>query len=157
MVWFERTPTNASMLSVVLLVPFIAVSAALLRHNWYPSRVFVGDTYTYFAGITLAVTAILGHFSKTVLLFFVPQLLNFVLSLPQLLGVVPCPRHRLPRLNKATGKLEAVRSHFTLLNLALFLLGPMSERRLCLLVILFQCLCSVVAFLIRFYLSTWLF
>jgi len=70
----------------------------LLRYNWFPARVFVGDTYTYFAGMTFAVVGILGHFSKTVLLFFVPQIINFILSLPQLARIAPCPRHRLPRL-----------------------------------------------------------
>ena len=30
----------------------------------YPSRVFVGDTYCYFAGMTFAVVAILGHFEQ---------------------------------------------------------------------------------------------
>jgi len=65
--------------------------------NRYPSRVFVGDTYTYFAGMTFAVVGILGHFSKTVLLFFIPQLFNSAYSVPQLFGIIPCPRHRLPR------------------------------------------------------------
>ena len=34
---------------------------------------------------------------KTLLLFFLPQIFNFVLSCPQLFGLVPCPRHRVPR------------------------------------------------------------
>lgn len=63
----------------------------------YPSSVFVGDTYCYFAGMTFAVVGILGHFSKTLLLFFIPQVLNFLYSLPQLFHVIPCPRHRLPK------------------------------------------------------------
>lgn len=62
-----------------------------------PSQVFVGDTFTYFAGMALAVAGILGHFSETLLLFFIPQIINFVYSLPQLFKIVPCPRHRLPR------------------------------------------------------------
>ena len=41
----------------------------------YPAKVFVGDTYCYFAGMTFAVSAILGHNTKTVLLFFIPQAL----------------------------------------------------------------------------------
>lgn len=105
----------------------------------YPSSVFVGDTYTYFAGMALAVVGILGHFrwcrhfcsqcfcldwtcwadrmrsswlsemvsscdcnpikyhsfwwktdiiliwlcSETMLLFFLPQILNFLYSIPQ--------------------------------------------------------------------------
>ena len=36
-------------------------------------QVFVGDTYTYFAGMAIAVAGILGHFSETLLLFLIPQ------------------------------------------------------------------------------------
>lgn len=39
----------------------------------YPSDVFVGDTFTYFAGMVFAVAGIMGHFSETLLLFFLPQ------------------------------------------------------------------------------------
>ncbi|ORZ31090.1 glycosyl transferase family 4-domain-containing protein [Catenaria anguillulae PL171] len=85
--------------ALYLLVPFVATSAALVKFNWFPARVFVGDTFTYFAGMVLAVVGILGHFSKTLLLFFLPQIFNFVLSVPQLFHLVPCPRHRLPRRN----------------------------------------------------------
>ncbi len=69
----------------------------LLKYNWFPSQVFVGDTFCYFSGMTLAVAGILGHYSKTLMLFFLPQILNFLYSLPQLTKVWPCPRHRLPR------------------------------------------------------------
>jgi UDP-N-acetylglucosamine--dolichyl-phosphate N-acetylglucosaminephosphotransferase len=93
----DARATQAHTFSFCLLLPFVAVSFGLLRYNWFPARVFVGDTYTYFAGMTFAVVGILGHFSKTVLLFFVPQIVNFILSLPQLARIVPCPRHRLPR------------------------------------------------------------
>lgn len=44
---------------------------------------FVGDTFTYFAGMTIAVAGILGHYSETLLLFLLPQIFNFVYSLPQ--------------------------------------------------------------------------
>lgn len=46
--------------------------------------------------MAFAVVGILGHFSKTLLLFFLPQAFNFLLSCPQLFGFVPIPRHRLP-------------------------------------------------------------
>eukprot|EP01138_Halocafeteria_seosinensis_P001782 gb/GECG01001825.1/.p1 GENE.gb/GECG01001825.1/~~gb/GECG01001825.1/.p1 ORF type:complete len:402 (+),score=16.13 gb/GECG01001825.1/:1-1206(+) len=82
--------------SATLILPFIAVTLALLYYNWYPAEVFVGDTFCYFAGMTFAVVGILGHFSKTLLLFFIPQILNFLYSCPQLFKVYPCPRHRLP-------------------------------------------------------------
>jgi UDP-N-acetylglucosamine--dolichyl-phosphate N-acetylglucosaminephosphotransferase len=83
--------------SLYFMLPFVGVTAALLYYNWYPSQVFVGDTYCYFAGMTFAVVGILGHFSKTMLLFFMPQIFNFLYSCPQLFHFVECPRHRLPK------------------------------------------------------------
>ncbi|XP_019519103.1 PREDICTED: UDP-N-acetylglucosamine--dolichyl-phosphate N-acetylglucosaminephosphotransferase isoform X4 [Hipposideros armiger] len=83
--------------SLYFMIPFFFTTLGLLYHNWYPSRVFVGDTFCYFAGMTFAVVGILGHFSKTMLLFFMPQVFNFLYSLPQLLHIIPCPRHRVPR------------------------------------------------------------
>ncbi|KAM5226915.1 UDP-N-acetylglucosamine--dolichyl-phosphate N-acetylglucosaminephosphotransferase isoform 1-T1 [Hipposideros larvatus] len=98
--------------SLYFMIPFFFTTLGLLYHNWYPSRVFVGDTFCYFAGMTFAVVGILGHFSKTMLLFFMPQVFNFLYSLPQLLHIIPCPRHRVPRLNTNTGKLEMSYSKF---------------------------------------------
>ena len=72
-------------------------STLFLFIHRYPSSWFVGDTFCYFSGMTFAVVAILGHFSKTMLLFFIPQVANFVYSVPQIFRFVPCPRHRLPR------------------------------------------------------------
>jgi UDP-N-acetylglucosamine--dolichyl-phosphate N-acetylglucosaminephosphotransferase len=91
--------------SAQLGLPFLAVTLGALAYNVYPASVFVGDTFCYFAGMTFAVHGILGHFSKTMLLFFIPQIINFVYSLPQLFKVYPCPRHRLPNFDVAMGKL----------------------------------------------------
>lgn len=106
-------PATASHLfSLYFLLPFLGVSMALWIHNKYPSKVFVGDTYCYFAGMTFAVVGILGHFSKTLLLLFIPQIFNFLYSMPQLFKLVPCPRHRLPRFNARTGLMEPSRGQF---------------------------------------------
>ncbi|KAL0101554.1 hypothetical protein PUN28_018995 [Cardiocondyla obscurior] len=56
--------------------------------------------------MTFAVVGIIGHFSKTTLLFFIPQIINFLYSVPQLFHLVPCPRHRLPKYNEKIDKLE---------------------------------------------------
>ena len=98
--------THPHLFSIYLLLPFIGVSTALWWHNWYPAKVFVGDTYCYFAGMVFAIVGILGHFSKTLLLLLVPQIANFLYSAPQLFRLIPCPRHRLPRFNSRTGLLE---------------------------------------------------
>jgi len=149
---------------------FLGVSAALLCHNWYPAKVFVGDTYCYFAGMTFAVSGILGHFSKTLLLFFIPQIINFLWSCPQLFKIVPCPRHRLPKFNAKTGLMEpstfkcksdAYRwlklrptetegVNMTLVNVFLQIFGPMREQRLCESLLLFQAICCGMGLWFRY-------
>lgn len=162
--------------SMTLMMPFAFTTAALLLYNWYPSAVFVGDTFTTYAGMTFAVAGIMGHFSKTLLLFFMPQVLNFVYSLPQLLKIVPCPRcvvapvpgrmpaltmlsarHRLPRYNAATGKLEGIWTNMNLVNLALLILGPQTERRLCVILLAFQAACCAIGFFVRYHVSTYFY
>ncbi|PVU90849.1 hypothetical protein BB561_004705 [Smittium simulii] len=103
-------------LSLVLMLPFICVSLALYKLNKYPAKVFVGDTYCYFAGMTFAVSGILGHFSKTLLLFFMPQILNFVYSTPQLFRLVPCPRHRMPNFTMLNYSQPADSKHVKVTN-----------------------------------------
>lgn len=103
---YPHPATDSHLFSLSFLLPFLAVSLALLYHNWYPARVFVGDTYCYLAGMVFVVVSILGHFSKTLMLLLLPQIFNFVYSTPQIFGLVPCPRHRLPRFNARTGLLE---------------------------------------------------
>lgn len=185
-----RASTEAwcHLLSLYFLFPYIGTTLALLKFNWYPSEVFVGDTFCYFSGMVFAVCGLVGRFSKTVLLFSLPQLINWVFSLPQLFRLIPCPRHRLPKYDPKTdtvsnswcqfreselsrlGKLVfwiletfglvAVRrnstdgvtecSNLTLLNLFLKWFGPMHERKLTSLILIFQILCSVAALFIRF-------
>ena len=106
------------------------------------AQVFVGDTFTYFAGMAIAVAGILGHLSETLLLFLIPQLLNFAYSLPQLFKIVPCPRHRLPSFDPATGLLRAT-PNYNLVNLTLVLFGPCTEEALCIRLMAFQVACCV--------------
>ncbi len=145
--------------SASLILPFLAVTLGLLKWNWYPSSVFVGDCFCYFAGMTFAVCGILGHFSKTLLLFFMPQILNFLYSLPQILHIwgIVCPRHRLPRYNPQTDKLEAIPSNHNLINLALILLGPQHERTLCRKLLGLQLVCSLLAFGVRYWIAGYFF
>lgn len=163
--------------SVMIILPFLGVTLGLLRHNWYPASVFVGDTFCYFAGMTFAVVGILGHFSKTLLLLFIPQVLNFLWSTPQLFKFVPCPRHRLPRFDSETGmmcpstfpcKANELRwlkrtpndtecANMTVINLALQFLGPMSERHLCLVLLGFQVLSCAFGLFMRYYIAQFFF
>ena len=53
---------QAHLFSIYLMQPLVGTTLGLLAFNWYPSSVFVGDTFTYFAGMALGVVGILGHF-----------------------------------------------------------------------------------------------
>lgn len=151
--------------SAMIMLSFLGVSLALLRHNWYPASVFVGDTFCYFAGMTFAVVGILGHFSKTLLLFFIPQVINFLWSVPQLFKLVPCPKHRLPKFNSRTGLMEPSKirwgeteiSNMTLINLFLQILGPMSEEHLCVVLLAFQTICCALGLYVRYNLAQLVF
>ncbi|KNF06513.1 hypothetical protein PSTG_00389 [Puccinia striiformis f. sp. tritici PST-78] len=81
---------------VCLMVPLLAVMLALIKFNWYPAKAFVGDAFCYFSGMSFATVGILGHFSKTLLLFSIPQIMNLVYSIPQSFGFILISRHRLP-------------------------------------------------------------
>lgn len=135
--------------ALLLLMPFLGVSAALWQANKYPARIFVGDSYTYFAGTVLAVASVTGVYSKTLLLFFVPQLINFTISIPQLFGLVVCPRHRVPTWSPATNLLTSS-GNLTLLNLILVVAGAMGEGRLTSVVLALQALTCGFGFLVRY-------
>ena len=97
-----------SVLAVYSITGVQCPSLSVTRHeilthcaHRYPSRAFPGDTLCYVTGMAFAVVGIQAHFSKTLLLFFLPQIFNFILSCPQLFGLVPCPRHRVPRYEPA--------------------------------------------------------
>ncbi|KAK7200503.1 UDP-N-acetylglucosamine-dolichyl-phosphate N-acetylglucosaminephosphotransferase [Novymonas esmeraldas] len=142
--------------ALLLLGPFIGVSLALWRYNRYPARVFVGDSYTYFAGTVLAVSGITGVYSKTLLLFFAPQVFNFIISLPQLFGIVVCPRHRVPTWNPSTNLLS--NSHnYTILNVVLYFCGDMHEARLTWVILRCQVIACVLGFVVRYVLSSFLY
>ncbi|CAK5010331.1 unnamed protein product [Meloidogyne enterolobii] len=67
-------------LSLCFILPFIGTSPALFIINKYPAKAFVGDTYCYWAGMTIVVSALTGRFSKTLLLLL-PQVFFVILFL----------------------------------------------------------------------------
>lgn len=113
MAYGSRELVERHLFSLYFMLPLVAVCSGFVYHNWYalfyrtavndsciiryPARVFPGDTLCYVTGMAFAVVGIQAHFSKTLLLFFMPQIFNFLLSCPQLFGLVPCPRHRVPK------------------------------------------------------------
>lgn len=168
---FVHDASENERFALLTILPFIGTALGLLRHNWYPSRVFVGDTFCYFAGMTFAVIGIHSHFSKTLLVLFIPQIINFLYSVPQLFKLLPCPRHRLPSFNPETRLLtysafpcraeeyrwfkvrasDTTCPNCTLICAVLRVTGPLHERTLCTVLLIIQASCSALAFWVRYF------
>ena len=108
-----------------------------------------------------AQVAILGHFPVMLLLLMAPQLINFLVSIPQLFKLRPCPRHRLPTYDERTGLLkcsyvndrskivERDSMNLTLINVVLRV-RPMTEPALAATLLVLQASCCALALFLRF-------
>lgn len=67
-------------LVVYLCIALIGSNIGFLIHNFYPAKIFMGDTGSLFLGYSIAVISILGVFKKVTLLSFVIPVI--VLALP---------------------------------------------------------------------------
>jgi UDP-N-acetylglucosamine--dolichyl-phosphate N-acetylglucosaminephosphotransferase len=67
--------------TVVLAICMVGALVAFLWFNWYPARVFPGDTLTYSVGALVACIAIIGNMEKIATILFVPYFLDFLLVL----------------------------------------------------------------------------
>lgn len=65
---------------VFCFIGFFALLAFII-YNWYPSRVFPGDTMTYSIGAFIAICAILSRVEKYALILFIPYFFDFILPL----------------------------------------------------------------------------
>jgi UDP-N-acetylglucosamine--dolichyl-phosphate N-acetylglucosaminephosphotransferase len=68
---------DASVLALVMAGALLA----FLYFNWYPARVFPGDTLTYSVGVLVACVAILGDMEKIAILLFIPYVIDFILPM----------------------------------------------------------------------------
>lgn len=126
----DGTPSQSNtMNSKDVSLLFMSASLPLLYLNSYPSKVFIGNGYLFFSGYLLTLIN-----DRLLLPLYGLQIINTLLSLPQLLGVVHCPRHRMPAYDGT----HLVPSYYapghvnmTLLNCMLVWMGPMNEGVFC--------------------------
>jgi len=71
--------TGNSWLAVVALSMILALLAFLV-YNFYPAKVFPGDSLTYSVGGLIAIMAILGNFERIAVFFFIPYILETILK-----------------------------------------------------------------------------
>ena len=63
--------TGSSWLALIGIIMVVCLFGFLF-YNFFPARVFPGDTLTYPVGTLIAIMAILGNFEKIALFFFIP-------------------------------------------------------------------------------------
>jgi len=71
--------TGSSWLAIIAMCMIFPLIAFLI-FNFYPAKIFPGDTLTYAVGSLIACIAILGNFEKVALFFFIPYVIEVVLK-----------------------------------------------------------------------------
>ena len=66
--------------SFLLLLATLGALIATLRYNWYPAKVFIGDTATLSLGAVVASAVILGNFEVAGIIIIIPYALDFLLK-----------------------------------------------------------------------------
>jgi UDP-N-acetylglucosamine--dolichyl-phosphate N-acetylglucosaminephosphotransferase len=65
--------------AILAFVTFAAL-LAFLKYNWYPAKIFPGDSLTYTVGAIAAAIAIIGNIEKFALMLFAPWFLELFLK-----------------------------------------------------------------------------
>jgi len=77
---FVAMKVKLGWVSIIALCMLFAL-LAFLKYNWYPAKVFPGDTLTYSVGALIACVAILGNMERIAVFLFIPYFLDFFLPL----------------------------------------------------------------------------
>jgi UDP-N-acetylglucosamine--dolichyl-phosphate N-acetylglucosaminephosphotransferase len=127
----------------------IGVSAlvAFLIFNWYPSKVFPGDTLTYPIGAYLAICAVLGHVVSYALILFIPYYLDFLLPLRKRMKV-----EAFAKINGEGGFEQPYKGIYDTTHLVIFLLRKIKrnvyERDVVLFILGFELLLAILCVII---------
>ena len=129
--------------SFFLLVATVGALIATLRYNWYPAKVFIGDTGTFSLGAIIASAVILGNFETAGIIIIIPYALDFILK-----AINRFPSKGWWGVYK-NGKLYCPGSRPTgLAQLVMKLCSGITERKLVLTLIGIEAVCATIAILL---------
>ena len=66
--------------AAILAICMVSALIAFLYFNWYPAKVFPGDTLTYSLGALIACIAVLGNMEMIAVVIFLPYAFDFVMQ-----------------------------------------------------------------------------
>ncbi len=71
---------NGGIVAAAIAFIFVAVLLGFLVYNWYPAKIFPGDSLDYTLGAVAATVAILGNIERFAILAFIPWFIEFLLK-----------------------------------------------------------------------------
>jgi UDP-N-acetylglucosamine--dolichyl-phosphate N-acetylglucosaminephosphotransferase len=71
---------NNSLIGSVISLSYSFAMFALLVYNWFPAKVFPGDSVNFTTGAVIAVTAIISNIERFALILFIPWAIEFFLK-----------------------------------------------------------------------------
>ncbi len=114
---------------------------AFLFYNWYPAKVFPGDSFTYFVGGSIAVLSILGDFERFAIFLMLLWFIEFVLKIRS--------KFKAECFGKPLSDGALQRPYDSIYSLThIFMNGKRGEKQIVLLLALLQLFISVVALII---------
>ena len=126
------------------LIAFVFVCAllAFLVYNRYPSKIFPGDSLTYTIGAVAAIVAVVGNIEKFAVFCFIPWFIEFVLKSrssfkAESFGVL-----------QTSGTLKSKYKKIYSLPHLVMGLGDFNEIKIVSILVLFEILVCIVAFLL---------
>lgn len=138
--------TGSSYLAVIALCACAALTAFMV-FNFYPAKVFPGDSLTYTIGGLLAILAILGNFERIALFFFIPIIIEVFLKSR---GRLVKQSFGKPKSDGSLGlKYDKIYglTHLSIFLLAKFNIKP-TERRVVFSLWMFQLVIILIGFII---------
>ncbi len=63
-----------------LLIPLLGALLGFFYYNKYPSKIFPGDTLTFFQGAVIGCAALIGNLKTIAAILFLPMLVEFILK-----------------------------------------------------------------------------
>ncbi|MCK5039911.1 MAG: hypothetical protein KAR87_03010 [Candidatus Aenigmarchaeota archaeon] len=119
---------------------FCACLLAFLVYNWYPARIFPGDSMTYMTGTIIALVAIIGNVEKFALFIFPIWFAELALKLMS--------KFKAESFGKLNAKGYLIRPYKRIYSVThIFMDGKTSERMIVAKIMLVQAIICVVAFL----------
>lgn len=138
---------NSSPYVALIALCGVAALLAFLFFNWYPAKIFPGDTLTYSIGALIASVAILGNVEKAGIILFIPYFIELVLKAR---GKMRIESFALPQKD---GSLETKKT-YSLCHVAIRLLKRIKpskkvyERDVVLLVFSIEIMLAIIAILV---------